>query len=75
MRGAWVAQSVKCLPSAQVMISGSWDRAPHQVPPLGACFFLPTPPACVPSLAGCLYLCQINKILKKKKNAVLTILT
>ena len=29
-RGAWVAQSVKCLPSAQVIISGSWDRALHQ---------------------------------------------
>uniref|UniRef100_A0A452QW56 Pentraxin-related protein PTX3 n=1 Tax=Ursus americanus TaxID=9643 RepID=A0A452QW56_URSAM len=27
----------------------------------------PTPPACVPSLAGCLYLCQINKIFKQKK--------
>ena len=30
--GTWVAQSVKCLPLAQVMISGSWDRAPDQAP-------------------------------------------
>jgi len=28
--GAWVARSVKHLPSAQVMISGSWDGARHQ---------------------------------------------
>ena len=28
-QGAWVAQSVKHLPLAQVMISGSWDQAPH----------------------------------------------
>ena len=25
---AWVAQFVKCLPWAQVMISGSWERVP-----------------------------------------------
>ena len=31
-RGAWVAQSVKHLPSSQVMISGSWDRVLHQAP-------------------------------------------
>ena len=30
--GTWVAQSVKYLPSAQVMISGSWDPAPHWAP-------------------------------------------
>ena len=30
--GAWVAQSLKHLRSAQVMISGSWDRAPHLLP-------------------------------------------
>ena len=30
--GTWVAQSVKWLPSAQVMIPGSWDGAPHLAP-------------------------------------------
>ena len=30
--GVWGAQSVKRPPSAQVMISESWDRVPHQVP-------------------------------------------
>ena len=28
--GIWVAQCVKPLPSIQVMISGSWDRALHR---------------------------------------------
>ena len=31
-RGAWVAQSVKRLPSTQVMILGSWDQALHHAP-------------------------------------------
>ena len=30
--GAWVAQVVKHLPSAQVMNSGSWDQARIQLP-------------------------------------------
>ena len=29
-RGAWVAHRVKPLPSAQLMISGTWDQAPHR---------------------------------------------
>ena len=29
-RGTWVAQSVKHLPLAQVMISVSWDQTPRQ---------------------------------------------
>ena len=29
VRGTWVAQLVKHMPSAQVMISGSWDQALH----------------------------------------------
>jgi len=40
-RDAWVAQSVKCLPSAQVMIPGTWDRALCWVPlPTPLCSFL-----------------------------------
>ena len=31
-KGACVAQSVKHLPTAHVMVPGSWDRAPHQAP-------------------------------------------
>ena len=52
--------AVKHLPPAQGVIPALWGRAPHQAPPLGACFFLPHPPACF-SLTGCLYLCRINK--------------
>ena len=48
--GAWVAQSVKHLLSAQVMIPVSWDRAPHRalcsagslLPPLSLLASLPT---------------------------------
>ena len=54
MRGAWVAQSVKYLPSAQVMISGSWDQALHirLTAQRGAYFFLslcPTAPVPAPT--------------------------
>ena len=30
--GPWVAQLIKRLPAAQVMISGSWDQAPRWAP-------------------------------------------
>ena len=30
--GLWVAQSVKCLSLAQVMIPQSWNQAPHGAP-------------------------------------------
>ena len=54
-RGTWVAQWVKPLPSAQVMISGSWGQAPHRalcsagslLPPLSL-------PASLPACALCL---------------------
>ena len=41
---------VKRLPSAQGVIPAVWDRAPHQAPPLGACFFLSHSP-CLCSLS------------------------
>ena len=40
---AWVAQSVKHLPLAQLMISGSWDRAPHQALCSARSLLLPLP--------------------------------
>ena len=57
LMGAWVAQLVKCLPLAQVMIPGSWDQALHGSLLRGSLLLpLPaTPPACAFSL------CQINK--------------
>ena len=43
MSGTWVAQLVNCLPSAQVMIPGSWDRAPHRTPCSVGSLLLPLP--------------------------------
>ena len=61
-RGTWVVQSVKHLPSTQVMIPGSWDRGP----PVGSLLS-----GASASLLLCLLvlsLCQmINKILKINK--------
>ena len=58
-RDAWVAQSVKLLPSAQVMIPGSWDQVPHQVPcSAGACF---SRCLCLPL---CLLVCTLSLINK-----------
>ena len=41
--GTCVAQPVKHLPSAQVMIPGSWDRAPHWAPCSVGSLLLPLP--------------------------------
>ena len=39
--GTWLVQSVKHLPSAQVMIPGSWDGAPHWAPCSAGSLLLP----------------------------------
>ena len=64
---AWVAQSVKHLPSAQVMISGSWDWVPHGVPYSAGSLLLPLPLP-LPTVYVCmLSLIQINKINLKNR--------
>ena len=60
-----VPQSVQCLPSAQVMTSGSWDQALHWELPVhqGVCFsFCSLPPT------HALSLLLSNKVLKKYIN-------
>ena len=66
-----MAQLVKPLPSAQVMIPGSWDQVPHRAPCSAGSLLLSLPlpaslPACVYSLSLSLSGKQI-KILKTKK--------
>ena len=52
IRGSWVAQSVGCPPSAQVMISESWDCALcHQSPFSAGTLLLPLLPACAISVS------------------------
>lgn len=69
--GAWVAQLVKNLPLAQVMIPGvlgSWDQAPHWAPCSAGSLHLPLPqllPLLVLSLCFSLSLSQIKSFLKK----------
>ena len=64
-RGTWVPRLVKRLPSAQVMIARSWDRALHQAPGSVGSLLLPLPlPATLPLS---LSLKWMNKIIKKKK--------
>ena len=73
--GAWVAQSVECLPSAQVMSPGSWDRAPHRAPCSMESLLLPLLlPAALPPCAARLLsqIIKIFKIKKKKKKNVIT---
>ena len=70
-RGALVAQLVKCLLSAQVMISGSWDRALRRAPCSLGSLLLPlslpaAPPACTLIYSLSLSVKEVNKILKKK---------
>jgi len=58
-----VAQSVRHLPSARVVIPGSWDPAPHQAPCSAGSLLLPllaAPPACTLFLSV--------KSIKKKKH-------
>ena len=61
----WVAQSVKRLPSAQVMILGSWGPVPHLAPCSVGSLLLP-PPLSLPLLMLSLpfSLSQINKFKK-----------
>ena len=56
-----MAQSAKHLPSAQVMISGSWELVPASGSLLGRESASPFPPACA------LCVSQINKFFKNKK--------
>lgn len=44
-RGIWEAQLVKCLPSAHVIIPGSWDQVPHRGP-CSVGILLLFPPTC-----------------------------
>jgi len=61
-----VAQSVKRLPSAQVMIPGSRDRVPHRAPRSEGSPLLPLPlPLPLPVLSLSVKL--TNKISKKKE--------
>jgi len=56
-RDAWVAQSAKRLPSAQVMVPGSWDRALHRAPRSAGNLLLPLPlPLLVFPISLCLYM-------------------
>ena len=65
--GAWVAQAVKHLPLAWVMISGSWDQVLHRAPCSEGRPLLPLPlPLCLLVLSHELFLKQI-KYLKKIK--------
>ena len=53
--GTWMAQLVKGLPSAQVMIPESWDQVLHWAPCPGGSLLLPLPlslpPACAHTLS------------------------
>lgn len=84
--GAWVAQQVKHLPSAQVMIPESWDWAPHWAPCSAGVLLFPIPLSpsfspsaflspCLCTLSLSLFLSEINKynLQKKKKTHILLV--
>jgi len=64
IRGAWVAQLVKRLPSAQVTIPESWDGFLHWDPCSAGSPLLPL--CCSPQLM--LSLSLSNKLKRKKKS-------
>ena len=64
-RGAWVAQMVKLLPLAQVMIPESRDRVPHRAPSCMESLLLPLTFSSL-MLSLTVSLSQINKIFFKK---------
>ena len=73
-KGTWVAQLFKHLPSAYVMIPGSWDRVLNQAPCSLGCLLLPLPlplllcaPALKISLSLPLSSPKINKYNVQKK--------
>ena len=50
--GIWVTQSVKHLPSAQIMIPGSWDRGLGWAPCSAMSQLFPLPLPCLCSLSN-----------------------
>ena len=64
--GTWVAQSVKCLPLAQVLILESQDWAPSWSPCSVESLLLPLPPLLTHAHSLALSLKYVNKILKKQ---------
>ena len=63
--GAWVANLVKCLPLAQVMIPGSCIRVPHHAPCSAESPLLPIPFS--PAYDHTLMLITLSQIILFKK--------